>query len=102
MLFKDQLHTETAVMNDANDVFTADIFYHDYCCKACFNKCQAKVVADIMRNLEMEESVAAKIDTFKARFLALNLDFSKKAHSLTSTRDRLNEGSADIVSNRSV
>ena len=47
----------------------------------------------------MEESVADKIDTYKAKFLALNL---KKAHSLTSIRDRLNEGSADIASNRPV
>ena len=49
----------------------------------------------------MEESVADKIDTYKAKFLALNL---KKAHSLamTSIRDRLNEGSVDIASNRPV
>ena len=101
MLFKDQVYTETAAMSDVNDVFAADILYHDYCCKAYFNKYQAKI-AEIMGNLEMEDSVAAKDDTFKARFLALNLDFSKSAHSLTSIRDRLNEGSADIVSNRSV
>ena len=50
----------------------------------------------------MEDAVAAKDDIFKARFLGLNLDFSKSAHSLTSIRDRLNEGSADIVSNKSV
>jgi len=49
-------------------------------------------------NLEMEDSVAAKDDTFKGRFLALNLDFSKSAYSLTSIRDRLNEDSTDIVS----
>ena len=58
-----------------------------------------------MGNLEIKDSVAAKDDTFKVRFLALNLviDFSKSAYSLTSIRDRLNEGSADIiVSNRSV
>ena len=88
-------------MCDVNNVFAADILYHDYCCKAYFNKYQAKI-AEIMGNLEMEDSVAAKDDTFKARFLALNLDFSKSAHSLTSIRDSLNEGSADIVSNRSV
>ena len=90
MLFKDQVYTETAAMCDVNDVFAADILYHDYCCKAYiyFNKYQAKI-AEIMGNLEMEDSVVAKDDTFKARFLALNLDFSKSAHSLTSIRDRL-------------
>ena len=75
-------------MCDANDVFAADILYHDYCCKAYFNKYQAKI-AEIMGNLEMDDSVAAKDDTFKDRFLALNLDFSKSAYSLTSIRDRL-------------
>ena len=59
-------------------------------------------IAEILKNLEMEYSVASRDDSFKARFLALHLDFSKSAHSLTSIRDRLNEGSADIVSNRSV
>ena len=101
MLFKDRVYTETAAMHDVNDVFVADILYHDYCCKAYFNEYQAKI-AEIMGNLEIEDAVVAKDDTFKARFLALNLDFSKSAHSLTSIRDRLNEGSADIVSNRSV
>ena len=72
-------------------IFAADIFYHDYCCKAYFNKYQAKI-AEIMGNLEIESTLAAKDDTLKARFLALNLDLSKSAHSLTSIRDRLNEG----------
>jgi len=101
MLFKDRVYTETATMHDVNDIFADDILYHDYCCKAYFNKYQAKI-AEIMGNLEMEDSVAVEDDSFKARFLALNLDFSKSAYSLTSIRDRLNEGSADMVSNRSV
>ena len=100
-IFKDQVYTETAAMNDVNDVFAADILYHNYCCKAFFNIFQANI-AEIMGSLEMEDSVAAKDDTFKARFLALNLDFIKSAHSLTSIRDRLNEDSTDIVFNRSV
>ena len=50
----------------------------------------------------MEDIVIAIDNSFKARFLALQLDFSMSAHSLTSIRDRLNEGSADTVSNRSV
>ena len=91
MLFKDRVYTETAAMHDVNDVFTANILYHDYCCKAYFNKYQAKM-AEIMGNLEIKDTVVAKDDTFKARYLALNLDFSKSAHSLTSIRDRLNEG----------
>ena len=33
MLFKDQVYTETAAMCDVNDVFAADILFHDYCCK---------------------------------------------------------------------
>ena len=94
MLFKDRVHTEIATMHDVTDVFAADILYHDYCCKAYFNKYQAKI-AEIMGNLEMEHSVAVEDDSFKARFLALNLDFSKSAYSLTSIRDRLNERSAD-------
>ena len=101
MLFKDHAYTETAVMSGVDDVFAADILYHDYCCKAYFNKNQAKI-AEIMKNLEMEDSVAAADDSFKARFLAIQLDFSTSAYSLSSIRDRLNEGSADVVSNRSV
>jgi len=101
MLFKQQVYTETASMNDVKDVFAGDILYHNYCCKAYFNHYQDKI-AKIMGNLDMEDSVAAKDDTFKARFLTLNLDFSKSTHRLTSIRDRLNEGSTDIVSNISV
>ena len=55
-----------------------------------------------MKNLEMEDSVTASDDSLKTRFLALGLDFSKSAHSLTSIRERLNEGSTVIVSNRAV
>ena len=101
MLFKDRVYTETAVMSGVDDVFAADILYHDYCCKAYFNKYQAKI-AEIMKNLEMEDSVAAADDSFKARFLALQLDFGSSAYSPSSIRDRLNKGSADVVSNRSV
>jgi len=60
--------------------------YHDYCCKAYFNKYQAKI-AEIMKNLVMEDSVAAKDDSFKARFLDLQLNFSASAYSLSSIRD---------------
>ena len=101
ILFKDYVYTETAVMSGVDDVFAADILYHDYCCKAYFNKYQAKI-AEIMKNLEIEDSVAAADDSFKARFLALQLDFGTSAYSLSSIRDRLNEGSTVVVSNRSV
>lgn len=101
MLFKDRVYTETAAMSGVDDAFAADILYHNYCCKAYFNKYQAKI-AEIMKNLELEDSVAATDDSFKARFLALQLDFSTSAYSLSSIRDRLNEGSADVVSNRAV
>ena len=47
-----------------------------------------------MNNLDMEDSVAVEDDSFKARFLTLQLDFSTS----TYIRDRLNEGSADVVS----
>ena len=50
----------------------------------------------------MEDSVTAGDDSFKARFLALGLDFNMSAHSLTSIRDRLNKDSAESVSNRAV
>ena len=59
-------------------------------------------IEEIMKNLEMEDSVTAADDSFKARFLALGLNFSRSAHSFTSIRDRLNEGSAGMVSNRAV
>ena len=75
------------------DAFAADIPYHDNCCKAYFCKYHTKI-EEIMNNLEMEDSVTATDDSFKARFLALKLDFSKSAHSLTSIRDQLNEGSS--------
>ncbi len=101
MLFKDHVYTETAAMSGVDDVFAADIFYHDYCCKAYFNKYQSRI-AEIIRNLEMEDSVAAADDSFKARLLALQLEFSTSAYSPSFIRDRLNEGSADVVSNRSV
>ena len=37
MLFTDRMYTETAATHDVND-----ILYYDYCCKAYFNKYQAK------------------------------------------------------------
>ena len=43
-----------------------------------------------MNNLEMKDSITATDDYFKARFLALK----QSAHSLTSIRDQLNEGSS--------
>ena len=101
MLFKDHVYTETAAMCDVEDVFAADIRYHDHCCKGYFNKYQANI-DEILKNLEMEDSVTAGGDSFKARFLALGLDFNMSAHSLTSIRDRLNKNSAESVSNRAV
>jgi len=101
MLFKDHVYTETEAMCEVDDVFVADIRYHDCCCKGYFNKYHTKI-EEILKNLELEDSVTAADESFKARFLALGLDFSRSAHSLTSIRDRLNEGSAGIVSNRAV
>lgn len=102
MLFKDCVYTETATMSNVGDVFAADIHYHGNCWKAYFRKYHTKI-DEIMKNLEMEDSVAATDDFLKARFLSLELDFTKSAYSLTSIRDRLNEGSSpEIVSNRVV
>ena len=92
------MYTETAAMCDVGDVFAADILYHDHCRKGYFNKYHARI-EEIMKN---QDSVTAADDSFKVRFLALGLDFSRSAHSLTSIRDRLNEGSAGMVSNRAV
>ena len=50
-----------------------------------------------MNHLDMEDSVAVEDDSFKAIFLTLKLDFSTSAY----IRDRLNEGSADVVSDLS-
>ena len=49
--------------------------------------------------LEKEDSITAD-NSLKARFLALGLDLRKTAYSLTSIRDRLNEGSTQVVSNQ--
>ncbi|KAF3832800.1 hypothetical protein F7725_026465, partial [Dissostichus mawsoni] len=100
-LFKDRVYNETAAMCDVNDVFAADIRYHKHCCKEYFYKYHAKI-EEILRNMEMEDSLIAEHGSLKARFLAFGLDFSRSAHSLTSIRDRLNKGSAEIVSNRAV
>ena len=101
MLFKDNMYTKTAMMCDVGDVFAADIQYHDNCCKSYLNRYHAKI-DEIMRNFEMEDLVTAPDGSLKERFLALNLDFSISAHSLTSIRDKLNEDSSEIVSNRVV
>ena len=50
----------------------------------------------------MENELTVEDESLKARFLALGLDFSKSAHSLTSIRDRLNDDSSGVVSNRAV
>lgn len=101
MLFKDRVYTETAAMSGVGDVFAADVQYHNHCSKGYFNRYNAEI-DEIMNNLNKEDSVAANDDSLKARFLALGFDFTTSAHSLTSIRDRLNEGSAQPVSNRVV
>ena len=101
MLFKDHVYTETAAMHEVNDVFAADILYHDHCCKSYFYKYNAKI-DEILKNLKLEDSVTIGDDSLKARFLALGLDFRSSAYSLTSIRDMLNEGSPETVSNRAV
>ena len=58
------------------DLFATDIHYHDFCSKNYMNKYHAKI-EEIMRNLEMEDSVSATNDSLKENLLALNLDFSK-------------------------
>ncbi len=65
VLFRDHVYTETAAMCDVGDVFAADILYHDHCRKGYFNKYQARI-EEIMKNLEMEDSVTAADDSFKA------------------------------------
>ena len=90
-LFKDHVYTETATICEINDVFAADIQYHDHCHKGYFNKYQVKI-DEILENLEMEDLVTTGEESLKARFLALGLDFSRSAYSLTSIRDRLNRG----------
>ena len=56
-----------------------------------------------MNNLEKEDSLTAENESLKARFLALGLDFSSSAHSLTSIRDQLSTtSSSEMVSNRVV
>ena len=66
-------------MCNVDDVFAADIHYHDNCCKAyIFCKYHTKI-EEIMNNLEIEEDDSLnhpKIeedDSLKARFLALEL-----------------------------
>ena len=100
-LFNDRVYTTTAAMSSIGDVFSADILYHDHCRKVYFNSYHTKI-EEIMQNLTIEDSITASDDSLKARFLALGLDFSRSAYSLTTIRDMLNEGSATIVSNRSV
>ena len=50
--------------------------------KAYFNKYQSKT-AEIMNNLDIEESVAVTDDLFKARFLAVQEEFSTLPYSLS-------------------
>ena len=52
-------------MSGVDDVFAADIFYHDYCCKTYFNKCNVRI-AEFMEYPEMEDSVANVDDSLKS------------------------------------
>ena len=81
-------------MCDVGDVFAADMQHYDHCCKSYMNKYHAKI-EEIMRSLEMEDSVSATNDSLKENFLA---DFSKSTHSLTSIRDKPNKDSTKIFS----
>jgi len=101
MLFKDCVYTEATTLSGLDDVFAADVIYHDYCCKVYFNKYQTKI-PQIRKNIEVEDSVAVADHSFRARFLALQLDFSTSAYSFSSIRDRLKEGLLDGVSNKAV
>ena len=74
------MFTKTATMCDVGDVFAADIQYYDHCCKIYMNKYHPKF-EEIMRNLEMGDSIAATNDSLKENFWLL-LDFSKSTHSL--------------------
>jgi len=82
-LFKDPVYTTTATMSGVGDVFAADILNHDPCYKVYFNTYH-KRIEEIMTNLTTEDSITASDDSLKLRFLALGLDFSKSAYSLTS------------------
>ena len=99
--FKDQPYTHTASMHGPEDVFAADIYYHSYCCRNYFNRYDGEV-EEILKGLEEEDSVTAGDELFKEQFLALGLDFTTTAHSLTSIRDQMNENLPVPVSNRAV
>jgi hypothetical protein len=95
------VYTDTAIMQEIDDVFAADIRYHDYCCKDYFNKYNAKI-DEILRNREKEDYLTAEDESFKAKFLSLGLDFSRSAHSLASIRERLKDSSNGMVTNKAV
>ena len=99
--FKDRVYTATAAMHEPEDVFAADIYYHSYCCRDYFNKYNADI-EEILKSLEEEDSITAGDESFKEQFLALGLDFTTTACSLTSIRDRLNEHLSVPVPNRAV
>ena len=72
MLFKDQVFTKTGTMSDVGDIFTADIQYHDHCCKSFMNKYHA-TIEEIMANLELEDLVSATNSSLKKNFWPLTL-----------------------------
>ena len=80
-LFQDHVYTNIAAMQEINDVFAADIQYHVHCYREYFNKYNVKI-EEILKNLEMEDYLTAGDDSFKAKFLALGLDFSRSARGL--------------------
>ncbi|CAB3989606.1 Hypothetical predicted protein [Paramuricea clavata] len=101
IFFKDCVYTATAAMYEPEDVFAADLYYHSYCYKDYFNKYNADI-EEILKSLEEEDSITAGDESFKEQFLALGLDFTTTACSLTSIRERLNEHLSVPVSNRAV
>ena len=67
VLFIDHVFTKTATMSDVGDIFTADIQYHDHCCKSYMNKYHA-TIEEIMANLEMEDLVSATNSSLREPF----------------------------------
>ena len=59
-------------------------------------------VEEILKGLEEEDSVTTGDESFKQQFLALGLDFTITAHSVTSITDGLNEHLLVAVSNSAV
>jgi len=89
--------TKTATMSDVGDIFAADNQYHDRCCKSYMNKYHV-TIEEIMANIEIEDLVSATNSSLREKIFALDLDFSKSAYSLSYIRDKLNEGSTEILS----